>query len=64
MQAKDKRVQIFCSDRFSVGKTELSAIRIATCSPASVEQLEKGLQIIQQLLTKNQQYREQNSFIV
>ena len=64
MQAKDKRVQIFCSDRFSVGKTELSAIRIATCSPTSVEQLEKGLQIIQQLLTKNQQYREQNSFIV
>ena len=64
LQAKDRGVQIFCSDRFSVGKAEPTAIRIATCSPDSALQLEKGLQILKQLLVKSEEYMLQNSFIV
>lgn len=64
MQAKDNGIEIFCSDRFSVGKAEPTAIRIATCSPDSALQLEKGLIILKQLLEKNQEYISQSNFII
>lgn len=64
MQAKDNGVQIFCSDRFSVGKAEPTAIRIAICSPDSAPQLEKGLKILKHLLAKNKEYILQNNFII
>lgn len=64
LQAKDKGIQIFCSDRFAVGKAEPSAIRIATCSPDSALQLEEGLKILKLLLEKNREYISQNSFII
>lgn len=64
MQAKDNGIQIFCSDRFLVGKAEQTAIRIATCSPDSSEQLEQGLRILHHLLTKNEEYISQSNFII
>lgn len=64
MQAKDNGIQIFCSDRFCVGKAQQAAIRIATCSPDSALQLEKGLKILKQLLEKNREYISQNRFII
>ena len=64
IQAKDNGIQVFCSNRFSVGKAEQTAIRIATCSPDSPEQLEQGLRILKQLLTKNQEYISKNNFVI
>lgn len=64
MQAKDNGIRIFCSDRFLVGKADQTAIRIATCSPDSSEQLEQGLRILHHLLTKNNEYISQSSFVI
>lgn len=64
MQAKDNGIHIFCSDRFTVGKAESTAIRIATCSPDSLQQLETGLKTLKHLLNKNQQYISQTDFII
>ncbi len=64
MQAKDNGIHIFCSDRFTVGKAESTAIRIATCSPDSLQQLETGLKTLKHLLDKNQQYISQANFII
>lgn len=64
IQAKDNGIQIFCSDRFLVGKANQTAIRIATCSPDSSEQLEQGLRILHHLLTKNKEYILQRNFII
>ncbi|QHQ63369.1 aminotransferase class I/II-fold pyridoxal phosphate-dependent enzyme [Anaerocolumna sedimenticola] len=55
MQAETRGVRILCSDRFAVGNTSgISAIRVATCSPATIYELERGLQIIQKLIEENQ----------
>lgn len=51
MQAEKNAVKVFCSDRFAVGNTNnISAIRIAICSPSTTAQLEHGLKIIKSLI--------------
>lgn len=54
LQAQKQNVQVLCSERFAIGKTgDASAIRLAVCSPASISDLEKGLQIISHLITES-----------
>ncbi|WP_304508250.1 aminotransferase-like domain-containing protein [Anaerotignum sp.] len=65
VQAKNHGVKVLCSDRFAVGNSsQLSAIRIATCSPHTMAELESGLKIIQQLIKENQTVIPQEEFIV
>lgn len=65
VQAKNHGVKVLCSDRFTVGNpSQFSAIRLATCSPRSMTELEKGLQTIQSLITENQTVIEQEDFII
>lgn len=50
LYASSHNVKVLCSERFGVGNTSnFSALRIATCSPISVDELENGLSIIQNL---------------
>ncbi|MDD2218461.1 MAG: PLP-dependent aminotransferase family protein, partial [Eubacteriales bacterium] len=47
----EKKIKVFGAERFSVGEsTKSNAIRIATCSPATEEQLEFGLLEIKNVL--------------
>lgn len=65
MQAKNHGVKILCSDRFAVGNTSgVSAVRVATCSPRTMSELESGLKIIQKLIEENQTVIRNNEFIV
>lgn len=65
VQAKNHGVKVLCSDRFAVGNTaQFSAIRIATCSPRTMAELESGLQIIQALIKENQTVIQKNEFII
>lgn len=49
LQAKEQGVHVLCSDRFAVGNAHREAIRVATCSPGSPKELEKGLRILRRL---------------
>lgn len=50
----EKKIKVFGAERFSVGEnTKSNAIRVATCSPATEEQLEFGLLEIKKVLGKN-----------
>lgn len=65
VQAKNHGVKVLCSDRFAVGNTtQFSAIRLATCSPRSMDELERGLQIIQTLIKENQTVIQRDEFII
>ena len=58
-------MKVLCSDRFAVGNTtQFSAIRLATCSPRSMDELERGLQIIQTLIKENQTVIQRDEFII
>lgn len=49
--ALSKGVQVFGAERFAVGNTPPArAIRLSICAPDSLEQLEEGLQILENLL--------------
>lgn len=65
VQAKNHGVKVLCSDRFAVGNTaQFSAIRIATCSPRTMVELESGLKIIQTLIKENQAVIQKDEFII
>lgn len=65
VQAKNHGVKVLCSDRFAVGNTaQFSAIRIATCSPRTMVELENGLKIIQTLIKENQAVIQKDEFII
>lgn len=65
VQAKNHGVKVLCSDRFAVGNTTpFSAIRLATCSPRSMDELERGLQMIQTLIKENQTVIQRDEFII
>lgn len=65
LQAKSRGVKVLCSDRFAVGNTaQFAAIRLATCSPRTMAELESGLQIIQALMKENQSMARREEFIV
>lgn len=50
--AREKGVQVFSAERFAVGSAAIaSAVRLAISTPRTVEELEKGLKIIKELLT-------------
>jgi len=50
-RARALGVQVFCSDRFTIGKTvPPKAVRISISSPQSQGELEKGLAILRELL--------------
>jgi DNA-binding transcriptional MocR family regulator len=49
--AKEKGVQVFCSERFAVGSNNISpAARIGICSPKSEDELIKGLNILKSVI--------------
>lgn len=50
MLAKSKGVRVLCAERFAVDSARRHAIRAAICSPATLEELEHGLTILQSLL--------------
>ena len=59
------QAKVLCSDRFAVGNTaQFSAIRIATCSPRTMVELENGLKIIQTLIKENQAVIQKDVFII
>ncbi|MFR3822208.1 MULTISPECIES: aminotransferase class I/II-fold pyridoxal phosphate-dependent enzyme [Hungatella] len=65
VQAKVHGVKVLCSDRFAVGNTaHFSAVRLATCSPRSMEELERGLQVIRTLVENNQAGGRGEEFII
>lgn len=48
--ALQKGVQVYAAERFAVGNTvPQNAVRIAVCAPMSIGELERGLEILQQL---------------
>ena len=58
-------MKVLCSDRFAVGNTaHFSAVRLATCSPRSMEELERGLQVIRTLVENNQAGGRGEEFII
>lgn len=64
VQAKDNKIQILCSDHFTVNSAECQpAIRIATCSPATDDELEIGLRILKDLIAKNEFQMEHPDYI-
>lgn len=65
VQAGKLGIKVLCSDRFAVGDTsKFSAIRIATCSPWTMEELERGLKIIRQIIEDNQMLIRKEDFII
>jgi DNA-binding transcriptional MocR family regulator len=49
--AGERGVQLFGNERFTVGNAVTSpAVRIALCSPDSLDELERGLYIIREIL--------------
>ena len=65
VQAGKLGVKVLCSDRFAVGDTsKFSAIRIATCSPWTMEELERGLKIIHQIIGDNRMLIRREDFII
>ena len=51
--AREAGVQVFCAEKFAVGSCPLpSAIRISLSGPETIEELEKGLDILKSLLLK------------
>jgi len=65
VQAGKLGVKVLCSDRFAVRDTsKFSAIRIATCSPWTTEELETGLKIIWQIIEDNQILIQREAFII
>ena len=51
---QDKRVNVYCSYRFSVARLPCSFMRIAISSPADTAQLETGCSIIRDFIKANQ----------
>lgn len=48
--AKQRGVQVYCSERFSVGNIDNKySIRVSICTPKDEEELRKGLSIIKEL---------------
>lgn len=65
VQAKNHGVKVLCSERFAVGGTqEFSAVRIATCSPQTIGELETGLKILKKLSAENNPNFNENEFII
>lgn len=65
VQAQNRGVKLLCSDRFAVGNTsQFSAIRVATCSPQTLADLESGLQIIKKLIAENQTIIRRDELII
>ena len=64
LQAKERGIHVLCSDRFAVGKTTQTAIRIAICSPYTTNELETGLLAFQKLLAENQKISDHSEFII
>jgi len=53
MCAREAGVQVFCADKFAVGSYQLpSAIRISLSGPDTIEEMERGLDILKEILTK------------
>lgn len=65
VQAKNHGVKVLCSERFAVGGTqEFSAVRVATCSPQTIDELETGLKILKKLSAENNPNFNENEFII
>ncbi len=49
--AKEKGVSVYGSERFAVGKeAPVAAVRLAICAPQTIEELERGLCILKEIL--------------
>ncbi|BAK99839.1 putative GntR family transcriptional regulator [Oscillibacter valericigenes Sjm18-20] len=63
--SKKQGVRILSSQKFAVGATDkYSHVRLATCSPKNVEELEKGLGIIRKIIDENSHIAAKSEFIV
>lgn len=63
--AKKQGVRILSSHKFAVGATDkYSHVRLATCSPQNIEELEKGLGIIREIIDDNNHISAKSEFIV
>lgn len=55
--AKSAGVQVYCAERFAVGNVSVpAAVRISIAAPKSLEELEKGLNIIKSLLDQEDEF--------
>lgn len=53
LHAREAGVQVFCAEKFAVGSNPVpSAVRISLSGPDTIEELEKGLDILKNLLEK------------
>ena len=53
MYAREAGVQIFCAEKFAVGNYQLpSAVRISLSATDTIEELERGLDILKDILSK------------
>lgn len=60
--AREAGVQVFCAEKFSVGSSQVpSAVRISLSGPDTIVELEKGLDILKNVLEKG--YDNQNIII-
>ena len=49
--AKLKGVKVYCASRFAVGNSNFTpAVRLSICSPRNIEELKKGLHILNTIL--------------
>lgn len=63
--AKKQGVRILSSQKFAVGATDnYSHVRLATCSPKNIEELEKGLTTIRQIIDDSIHISAPSEFIV
>lgn len=57
-------VRILCSQRFAVGKETRSHIRVATCSPKTMEEFQEGLHILKKVINEEKQANQKRGFTV
>lgn len=65
LAAKKQGVRVLSSQKFAVGVTDkYSYVRLATCSPKNIEELEKGLGRIREIIDENSHIAAKSEFIV
>lgn len=57
MCAKKAGVQVYCAERFAISYTPVpAAVRLAITAPSTLEELEKGLQLLKSLLEEQENF--------
>ncbi|MFZ5965663.1 MAG: PLP-dependent aminotransferase family protein [Bacillota bacterium] len=59
--AREAGVQVFCAEKFAVGSGQVpSAVRISLSGPDTIDELEKGLDILKRILENGREYQNQS----